>query len=94
MPNFYLEPRHYVKSDPRWEASYVCEGCWVVADSAEVARLQLDGATKKIVNMKPGQKIVYSPWIDPTVTTCKEGKPPRNIPNGKVLTRSGKLIDA
>jgi hypothetical protein len=59
-----------------------------------VARLQLDGATKKIVNMKPGQKIVYSPWIDPTVTTCKEGKPPRNIPNGKVLTRSGKLIDA
>jgi hypothetical protein len=44
--------------------------------------------------MKPGQKIVYSPWIDPTVTTCREGKPPRDIPDGKALTSSGKLIDA
>jgi hypothetical protein len=34
------------------------------------------------------------PWIDPTVTTCREGKPPRDIPDGKVLTSSGKLIDA
>jgi hypothetical protein len=46
------------------------------------------------LSLRMGQKIVYSPWIDPTVTTCKEGKPPRNIPDGKVLTRSGKLIDA
>ena len=82
------------KSDPRWEASYVSEGCWVVAESEEVARLRLDGATKRLVDMKPGQKIVYSPWIDPTVTTCKEGKPLRDIPDGKVLTSSGKLIDA
>jgi hypothetical protein len=94
MPIFYLEPKHDTKSDPRWEASYVSEGCWVVAESEEVARLRLDGATKRFVDMKPGQKIVYSPWIDPTVTTCKEGKPPRDIPDGKVLTSSGKLIDA
>ena len=91
---FYLEPKHDTKSDLRWEASCVSGGCWVVAESVEVARPRLDGATKRFVDMKPGQKIVYSPWIDPTVTTCKEGKPPRDIPDGKVLTSSGKLIDA
>jgi hypothetical protein len=47
-----------------------------------------------MMDMKPGKPVVYSPWIQTRLTDCGLGKPPRDIPAGKVLTKSGKILDA
>jgi hypothetical protein len=94
MPIFYLEPKNGDTSDPSWEASSLKEGCWTEAKTTEQARHKVEGASLKMVDMKPGKPVVYSPWIQTRLTDCGLGKPPRDIPAGKVLTKSGKILDA
>jgi len=93
MPVYYLEPKNGDTSDPSWEACYLREGCWVEAESEAQARLRIEGATLKMRDVIPGRKIVFPPWQQTGLVTCREDKPPRDIPAGKVLTKSGRLLD-
>jgi hypothetical protein len=94
MPIFYLEPKDGNVSDPSWEASYLKEGCWVEARTEELARHKVEGATLRMLDVKPGRPVVFPPWTQPRLTDCKPDEPPRDIPAGKVLTESGQLLDA
>jgi hypothetical protein len=95
MPIFYLEPRGGDTSDRSWEATYLREGCWTEAKTELVAREKVAGATLQMMDVRRGQPLkVYSPWTQPRLTDCRQEKPPRDIPAGKVLTKSGKILDA
>ena len=94
MPFFYLEPKHGDTSDPSWEATYLKQGCWTEAATEDFARQRVAGVTLRMVSRKPGHLMrVHSPWVQSSLTDCKIGEPPRDIPKGKVLTQSGKIFD-
>jgi hypothetical protein len=93
MATYYLEPKSSSTGDPSWEASSIKEGCWVQADSENHARQLAENATGRMVSVKPGQAMkIRSPWAQPSLTDCKTDKAPRDIPPGKVLTKSGKVL--
>ncbi len=95
MPIFYLEPKNGDTSDQSWEATSLQEGCWTEAETELVARDRVAGATLQMMDVRPGQPLnVHSPWIQPRLTDCRPDKPPRDIPAGKILTKSGKVLDA
>ena len=94
MPIFYLEPLNGDTKDPSWEASYLQEGCWVDAKSEAHARLRVENATAKMRDVVPGRKIVFPPWQQEQLVSCQKSDAPREFPADKILTRSGKLIDA
>jgi hypothetical protein len=95
MPVFYLEPKNGDTTDPSWEASYLKEGCWTEAATEQLARRQVEGATLKVLSRKPHEPMnIFPPWTQPRLTDCRPDKPPRDIPVGKVLTKSGKILDA
>ncbi len=92
MPIFYLEPRDGDTSHPRWAATTLKEGCWVLAQSEEDARMLVQQATLKMVDFKPGEPILYSPWMDGRLTECHPDAPHLDIREGIILTVSGKTI--
>jgi hypothetical protein len=94
MPIFYLEPRNGDVSDPSWAASNLKEGCWVEAETEAQARLRVEGATLKMLEIKPGRKLIFPPWQQARLTDCRLDDPPQKLPAGKIVTKSGKLIDA
>ena len=92
MQIFYLEPKDGDTSSPRWATSTLQEGCWVLARSEEHARQFVGQATVKMVDMKPGEPILYSPWPDSSLVECRPDNPGLDIPEGIIVTVSGKTI--
>ena len=100
MPIFYLAPREGQSNDPRWAATSLREGCWVAARSGYAARLKVGMATLKeecwIVaprrRMSRDQEKRYSPWLNAHLTECRPDNPPIDVPEGIILTVSGKTI--
>lgn len=93
MPSFYLEPKDDDLSAPEWEATSVKEGVWVTADDENHARMIMQLATPVMTGRREGHKIVFSPWLNPELTTCVLENPPEPLPEGKIRTTGGKLMD-
>ena len=86
---YRLDPTEEGRSDPRWAATSLKEGCWVRAESEALARKTVEVAT---ISIAAGQSL-YSPWIDPELTSCDvDSAPPGNIPPGVVLTEGGRTF--
>ena len=96
MPIFYLEPKGGDTHDPSWAVSCIKEGCWVEADTEELARWWVQAATLRAQDMEPRSTYEshHSPWGNKDLTDCKPGQPRQDIPAGKVLTESGKILEA
>ena len=92
MPIFYLEPRDGATSDPRWEATYLKEGCWIEAGSEADARSAVALATLQFTDVRPGQKTTVSPWYDLSLTDCRPDKPSIQVPEGIIVTVTGRTI--
>jgi hypothetical protein len=100
MPIFYLEPREGQSNHPRWAATSLREGCWVAARSGYAARLKVGMATLKeecwVVaprrRMSRDQEKRYSPWLNAHLTDCRLDNPPIDVPEGIIVTVSGKTI--
>jgi hypothetical protein len=93
MPTFYLEPKDDDLSAPEWDTTSVKEGVWVTADDENHARMIMQLATPAMIDQGQGHKVVFSPWLNPELTTCVPENPPEPLPNDKIRTTSGKLID-
>jgi hypothetical protein len=92
MPIFYLEPRDGVTSDLRWEATTLREGCWTDAGSEADARQAVALLTIQMIDFRPGEKTLISPWYDPALTDCRPDKPPLQVPEGIIVTVTGRTI--
>ena len=91
MPVFRLDPVVERLDDLSWAASRFKEACWIIARDEADARLQLQGIALKTVDVVPGRKILYSPWLSVQLTQCAEdGSPPVSMKEGIVWTISGK----
>jgi hypothetical protein len=91
MPIFCLQPVDDT-SDPRWEATSLKEGCWVRAETENEARAAVELATQRMVDHDPAKGILYSPWQDAKLTTCWPDSPSITVPEGIIVTVSGKTI--
>jgi hypothetical protein len=94
MTVFYLEPKGGNTSDPSWELSILKEGCWTETATEQLAREQVVRVTVKVPDANTHSKLGSPPWTQPRLTDCKPDKPPQNIPTGKVLTKSLKILGA
>jgi len=91
MPIFYLEPKYEVTSDPRWSATNLREGCWIDASTEGDAR-QAVGVYTAMRDVRLGEKMFVSPWYDPTLTDCRHDEPSTQVPEGIIVTLSGRTI--
>ena len=92
MPVYKLAPIDIRSDDPKWTASTLKEMVWVEAPDDLTARRFVEGATLKMVDFKPGQKLIFSPWLDDVVTLCwpdRDAEPP---PTGSLVTAGGKTF--
>lgn len=92
MPIFYLAPRDDATGHQRWAATTLKEGCWVRAESANEARLIVQQGTIQMVDFKPGEPILHSPWLDPALTDCSPATPAIQVPEGIIVTVTGRTI--
>jgi hypothetical protein len=91
MPVFRLFPVVERLDDPSWAASRFKEVCWIIARDEADARLQLQSIALRMVDVVPGRKFLYSPWLSVQLTQCTEdGFPPVSMKEGIVWTISGK----
>jgi hypothetical protein len=90
MTVFFLEPREL--SDPSWQASSLKESCWTEASTEAMARHQVECATFIMVPAQSGSEVVNSPWVQPRLASWRIDSH-RQIPSGKVLGETGKLIE-
>ena len=91
MPVFRLDPIIERLDDPSWAASRFKEACWIIARDEANARLQLQSIALRMVDVVPGRKFLYSPWLSVQLTQCAEdGSPPVSMKEGIVWTISGK----
>jgi hypothetical protein len=96
MSIFYLEPKDGNTLDPSWAVSSIKEGCWIDAETEELARCRVQGATLIAQDIVPRSTCEghLSPWGNIELTDCKPSHSRQDIPAGKVLTESGKILDA
>jgi hypothetical protein len=90
MPYFYLEPRNGDTSDEAWEGTDCQEGCWTKAETEREARITVEFETLKMRSVRMGRAKIFSPWRQTKLTDCRPDTPPKDIPEGVVLTKSGR----
>lgn len=92
MTIYRLAPIDIRADDEKWSASTLQEPVWVEASDELHARHLVEAATLKMVDVKPRQRLLFSPWLDQVVTSCfpdsDAGKPAK----GKLLTTAGKSV--
>jgi hypothetical protein len=91
MQVYHLEPNNGDTSDPSWEASSLIEGCWIEADTEELARRQVEQATFQPPKLDKDD--VLSPWTQEKLVVCRLDQTRKDVPSGQVLSESGKIID-
>lgn len=92
MPVYRLAPIEIRASDDKWAASNLKEAVWVEAPDELTARHSVEAATLRMVDFKPGQKLIFSPWLDDVVTSCQVDADVGAPPEGQLMTASGKAI--
>jgi hypothetical protein len=61
MSIYKLAPIDIRSGDENWAASNLKEAVWVEAPDDLAARHLVEGATLKMLDFKPGQKLIFSP---------------------------------
>jgi len=91
MTIFRLAPIDIRANDEKWSTSTVQEAVWVEARDDLHARHLVEASSLKMVDVKPGRPMLFSPWLDEVITTCipDDAKKPAK---GQILTASGKAI--
>ncbi|MCW1994806.1 hypothetical protein [Bradyrhizobium diazoefficiens] len=92
MPVYRLAPIDIRVNDEKWAASNLKEAVWVEAADELAARHSVEAATLKMVDFRPGQKLIFSPWLDDVVTSCQVDVDVSAPPAGQLITGSGKAI--
>jgi hypothetical protein len=64
----------------------------VQAQSEGHARGLVQTATQQLMDHKPGKPILYPPWIDGSLVTCRIDVDGKEVPEGVILTVSGRTI--
>jgi hypothetical protein len=80
MPIYYLEPKQGHRSDERWEASSLKEGCWTEADTENLARRQVGQATFVATSPKL-DGLGYSPWVQNRLVDCRIDEGRKDVPS-------------
>lgn len=92
MPVYRLAPIDIRKDDEKGAASSLKEAVWVEARDDLDARNLLETATLKMMDFKPGQQLILSPWLDDVVTSCILDQETEAPPEGHMRTADGKLV--
>lgn len=92
MPIFFLEPRDDATGDPRWEATTLKEGCWVLADTEADARDDVSRITLSVTTVGPGMPSLQAPWLDKRLVDCQQTDPGLDMRKGIIVTRGGKTL--
>ncbi|MBR0972308.1 hypothetical protein [Bradyrhizobium japonicum] len=93
MTIFRLAPIDIRANDEKWAVSTIREAVWVEARDDIHARHLVENATLKMAEMHRKRKILYSPWLDPVITSCFPDKDAKHPPKGKLLTAEGETIE-
>ena len=93
MTIFRLAPIDIRTNDEKWVTSTIQKTVWVEASDDLHARHLVENATLKMAERQPERKILYSPWLDPVITTCFPDKDAKHPPKGRLLTAEGKAIE-
>lgn len=70
MTIFRLAPIDIRIDDEKWSTSMIQEAVWVEARDDLHARHLVEAATLKMVDVKPGRLMLFSPWLDEVITSC------------------------
>ena len=89
MRVYRLEPVRDRMDDPRLDVTELKEGCWVLADSEDDARRQVELATMVMVSLKEGEPVLYSPWLDHELTECAPSQAPVEMREGIIVSEGG-----
>lgn len=92
MPIYRLEPIPGTRDDAAWQATYLHEGCWVLATSPDDARSQVELATLTMTDRRPGEKALFSPWRNDRLTECRVDNPALDMREGIIVTAGGRTI--
>ena len=92
MPIFKLSPIDIRAGDAKWAASALKEPVWVEARDDLAARHLVESATLKMIDVKPGHTLIFSPWLDDVVTSCHPEREAKELPPDSILMASGKVI--
>jgi hypothetical protein len=93
MPVFRLAPIDIRASDEKWQASTLKEPLWVEARDDLAARHLVEAATLTMVDVRPGRRLLFSPWLDDVVTSCWVDTDATTPPVGHLATASGRMIE-
>jgi hypothetical protein len=92
MTVFYLEPADGATTELGWRRTTLREGCWVQAGSEAEARAIVEFVTARLITPEVGWDYTLSPWADPQLTHCHPDAPEIGVPDGVVVTVSGRAI--
>jgi hypothetical protein len=92
MPIFRLDPIEARKADPKWEATFLKGTCWVTAPFVDEARLRVGKGTMEIANGVPDHPLRTSPWLDSSLTDCREDWPAFNVPDDALVGPHGRRV--
>jgi hypothetical protein len=94
LPIFRLEPIEERLSDPRWEATDLKVGCWVLADDEQSARLRVQHATLRMTDVESDRASAGPPpWEDDALARCFVNQPRHlPVPYGVVVAEDGRTF--
>jgi hypothetical protein len=90
MAIYKLAPQEGKESHKDWRASSIPPmAVWVRAESGEQARARVQAAFVAAYEAIEGEKISYSPWVQPELTRCDVDRK-RDPGPGIILREDGK----
>ncbi|MGM4992599.1 hypothetical protein [Tardiphaga sp. 841_E9_N1_2] len=90
MPIYKLQPVKDSLNNDSWAATSLKEECWIDAETEELARVLIEGDTKQMVDVKPGEPMnIYSPWRDPSLTNCAIDNDATFVEEARVIFLAG-----
>ncbi|MGH6861805.1 MAG: hypothetical protein ACRECY_16255 [Phyllobacterium sp.] len=84
---FRLEPAEDFTQHVHWNASKICEACWVRAASEREARLI--ASTRLTGRMAREDSPGADPWLNGLLVRCCRDVPPLSFDNRSLITQSG-----
>ena len=92
MTIYRLDPIEWIEQHPCWKATSHKETCWVVAGSESQARQRVYSSTMRLSDGSAERPVRRSPWLDPSLTTCREERPSFPVLEGAVVGPKGRIV--
>jgi|SRR3954471_16046514 hypothetical protein len=92
MTIYRLDPIEWIEQHPCWKATFHQETCWVVAGSEGQARHRVYTATMRVTDGFREPPLRRSPWLDPSLSTCREERPSFPVLEGAVVGAKGRIV--